>query len=366
MGVCGAQPGLFTLDGADQLRRRPVGDMEAPLAALGARMRYAQREGYPPVVIQGARWCGGPVEVPGETSSQFLSGLLLGAPLAAAARARASIGGRVAIRKSRDRRASSPSARVETCSTRCEMPSPPRRQASWLPTHPKNSSTSFWHAEPIASPPRWGALATAGYGTALGVVRAAFEAGKGVAVFADETRPFLQGARLTAWEMVQENIPVTLITDNMAGHFMKTGGKEYGLDESNVGALLERLCPEETHCAAVRLGNLVIVTVPGEMAAGLGLQLKAAARRACGVDQVAIGGLADEWISYVLSPEEYSKGGYEASMSFYGENLGAELVSAGTRAANAALSPLDAARAQCESGRFASALRAIDGELIVI
>jgi methylthioribose-1-phosphate isomerase len=68
-----------------------------------------------------------------------------------------------------------------------------------------------------------GALATAGYGTALGVIRAATEAGKHVAVFADETRPFLQGARLTAWELKKDNIPVTLITDNMAGYFMKRG-----------------------------------------------------------------------------------------------------------------------------------------------
>jgi methylthioribose-1-phosphate isomerase len=68
-----------------------------------------------------------------------------------------------------------------------------------------------------------GALATAGYGTALGVVRAAVEAGKRVAVYADETRPFLQGARLTAWELYKDEIPVTLITDNMAGHFMKRG-----------------------------------------------------------------------------------------------------------------------------------------------
>src|SRR5262249_34077186 len=66
-----------------------------------------------------------------------------------------------------------------------------------------------------------GALATAGYGTALGVIRAAIEAGKKIAVYADETRPFLQGARLTAWELQHDNIPVTLITDNMAGHFMK-------------------------------------------------------------------------------------------------------------------------------------------------
>lgn len=65
-----------------------------------------------------------------------------------------------------------------------------------------------------------GALATAGHGTALGVIRSAVEVGKKISVIADETRPFLQGARLTAWEMVQERIPVTLITDNMAGHLM--------------------------------------------------------------------------------------------------------------------------------------------------
>jgi methylthioribose-1-phosphate isomerase len=68
-----------------------------------------------------------------------------------------------------------------------------------------------------------GALATAGYGTALGVIRAAIESGKKIDVFADETRPFLQGARLTVWELQQDGIPTTLITDNMAGHFLKSG-----------------------------------------------------------------------------------------------------------------------------------------------
>lgn len=69
-----------------------------------------------------------------------------------------------------------------------------------------------------------GALATGGvWGTALGVIRGARNQGKKVAVFADETRPYLQGARLTAWELVQDNIPVTLITDNMSGHIMKRG-----------------------------------------------------------------------------------------------------------------------------------------------
>lgn len=68
-----------------------------------------------------------------------------------------------------------------------------------------------------------GALATAGFGTALGVIRAAVAAGKRIDVFADETRPFLQGARLTVWELQQDGIPTKLITDNMAGHFLKSG-----------------------------------------------------------------------------------------------------------------------------------------------
>jgi methylthioribose-1-phosphate isomerase len=68
-----------------------------------------------------------------------------------------------------------------------------------------------------------GSLATAGYGTALGVIRAAWEQGKKIQVIADETRPVLQGARLTAWELMQDRIPVTLITDNMAGTLMRQG-----------------------------------------------------------------------------------------------------------------------------------------------
>jgi methylthioribose-1-phosphate isomerase len=78
----------------------------------------------------------------------------------------------------------------------------------------ENSTTVLTHCNA-------GALATGGYGTALGVIRAAVAAGKKLRVFADETRPFLQGARLTAWELAKDGIPVTLITDSMAGHFMK-------------------------------------------------------------------------------------------------------------------------------------------------
>src|SRR5450432_3762165 len=68
-----------------------------------------------------------------------------------------------------------------------------------------------------------GALATCGYGTALGVIRAAFEQGKKIHVYADETRPFLQGSRLTAWELMKDGIPTTVISDNMAGAMMKQG-----------------------------------------------------------------------------------------------------------------------------------------------
>jgi len=68
-----------------------------------------------------------------------------------------------------------------------------------------------------------GSLATAGYGTALGIIKAASEQSKRISVIATETRPLLQGARLTAWELMQENIPTTLITDSMAGHFMSQG-----------------------------------------------------------------------------------------------------------------------------------------------
>ncbi|MFZ5876535.1 MAG: S-methyl-5-thioribose-1-phosphate isomerase [Nitrospirota bacterium] len=80
----------------------------------------------------------------------------------------------------------------------------------------KNNDTVLTHCNA-------GALATGGYGTALGVIRAAWESGKRIRVVADETRPILQGARLTAWELMQDGIPVTLITDNMAGALMRQG-----------------------------------------------------------------------------------------------------------------------------------------------
>jgi methylthioribose-1-phosphate isomerase len=91
-----------------------------------------------------------------------------------------------------------------------------RRIGGWGKKLVKDGQTILTHCNA-------GALATAGYGTALGVVRAAFAEGKNIQVYADETRPFLQGARLTCWELEKENIPVVLIADNMAGYVMKKG-----------------------------------------------------------------------------------------------------------------------------------------------
>ncbi len=114
---------------------------------------------------------------------------------------------------------------------------------------------------------------------------------------------------------------------------MKSGGAEYGLDESMMKGFVHRLVPEQTHSTCLRLGDLVIMGVPGEMAAQSGLDIKAKARQITGATCVTIGGLADEWVSYVLPANEYRKGGYEASMSFYGETLGSTLVEGVSKAA---------------------------------
>ncbi len=120
--------------------------------------------------------------------------------------------------------------------------------------------------------------------------------------------------------------PIALPTRTWHPDFMKTGGAEYGLNESSVRQIVEGLAPVATHSVSLRLGELVIVGVPGELAATLGDEVKAQVRRALGLNHVVIGGLADEWTSYILTPEEYRKGGYEASMCFYGEGLGPVIV----------------------------------------
>jgi hypothetical protein len=113
---------------------------------------------------------------------------------------------------------------------------------------------------------------------------------------------------------------------------MSTGGKEYGLSEAIMGELLERMCPDETTSGSLLLGDLVIVGVPGEMAAELGLKLKAQAKALTGAKHATIGGLANEWISYILSADSYIKGGgYEASVSFYGPELGDRIMKEAVR-----------------------------------
>jgi len=87
----------------------------------------------------------------------------------------------------------------------------------------KNGSRYISDGDVVLTHCNAGALATGGYGTALGVIRASVEEGKKIQVYACETRPYLQGARLTAWELFQDNIPVTLITDSMSGYFMRNG-----------------------------------------------------------------------------------------------------------------------------------------------
>jgi hypothetical protein len=116
--------------------------------------------------------------------------------------------------------------------------------------------------------------------------------------------------------------------------FMATGGKEYGLSEAIMGELLTKMSPSETTSGSVRLGDLVIVGIPGEMAAGLGLRIKSETKAATGAQHAVIGGLANEWISYILTAESYLKGsGYEASMSFYGAELGDRVMKAAVEGA---------------------------------
>ena len=117
--------------------------------------------------------------------------------------------------------------------------------------------------------------------------------------------------------------------------FMKIGGKEYGLLDQGLELMLHRLFPTTTDSVSVRIGPLVIVGVPGEMAAGLGLEVKNQVKRETRAAFVAIGGLANEGISYILSPEEYRRGGYEATISFYGDELGPAIVTGVVRGAKA-------------------------------
>jgi len=118
--------------------------------------------------------------------------------------------------------------------------------------------------------------------------------------------------------------------------FMKTGGAEYGLTEELFKKMLPQMFPTEATSVSLRVGDLLIIGVPGEMAASLGLKIKAEATRITGAKNPVVGGLADAWLSYILPKDEYHKAGYESSVSFYGETLGDTMV-AGTIAGVEAL-----------------------------
>ncbi len=116
--------------------------------------------------------------------------------------------------------------------------------------------------------------------------------------------------------------------------FMETGGSEYGLSEEIKDKVIELMTPQKTVSGSLRLGSLLIVGIPGEITAQLGMSIKSQARQITGIQHVVIGGLANEWVSYILSAEEYRKGGYEASVSFYGETLGQVIVAGALKGAS--------------------------------
>ncbi len=116
--------------------------------------------------------------------------------------------------------------------------------------------------------------------------------------------------------------------------FMKTGGDEYGLSPELMQTVLAVLVPRLTAIGYLRVGDLLVVGIPGEMAAGLGMDIKKEVGQRAGAKHPIIGGLADEWISYILSADEYAKGGYESSVSFYGPTLAQTLVDAAVRGAS--------------------------------
>lgn len=109
--------------------------------------------------------------------------------------------------------------------------------------------------------------------------------------------------------------------------FMQTGGAEYGLREDLMEVLIDQMVPPQSVCGVLRIDDLLLIGVPGEMASKLGKDLKAEAADLVQVKHPLVAGLANEWVSYILSPEQYSSGGgYEASVSFYGPQLGPKVI----------------------------------------
>jgi neutral ceramidase len=130
-------------------------------------------------------------------------------------------------------------------------------------------------------------------------------------------------------------------------NFRETGGKEYGMTEELLSEMLPKMFPTRTASVSLRLGDLVIVGIPGELAAKLGLEVKRRTAEITGAHHPIIGGLADEWISYILPIEQYKLGKYEASMSFYGPTLADAIVNgalAGVQHLHAEMNARHAAR----------------------
>ena len=160
--------------------------------------------------------------------------------------------------------------------------------------------------------------------TAASRWEAAEDYGKGIAVEAHALWTDVTTDRDVAFAFNSE--PIDLPSTSWHPDFMKTGGDEYGLSEKLLEKMLPLMFPAKTNSGSLRLGELIVVGVPGEMAADLGLAIKAEVKSMTGANQVTIGGLANEWVSYILSAEQYRRGGYEASVSFYGADLGQTIV----------------------------------------
>lgn len=115
---------------------------------------------------------------------------------------------------------------------------------------------------------------------------------------------------------------ITLPPTEAHPSFMQTGGEEYQLDEEKIDGLLKQLFPSSTQTTTLQIGDLMIVGAPGEMIAQIALEIKNELKSS-DINYPVIGGLANEWVSYILTEEEYHQGGYETSVSFYGPTLGA-------------------------------------------
>jgi hypothetical protein len=116
--------------------------------------------------------------------------------------------------------------------------------------------------------------------------------------------------------------------------FMETGGAEYGLNKQTVKVIMDALGPKKVGMGSVRIGDFVLVGIPGELVAELGIKIKDSLKNE-NAKHVAIGGLANEWISYILTADEYVNGsGYEASVSFYGPKLGEIITNSAIKTAN--------------------------------